>query len=180
MHNSGSLYELLDTASQVCIDEIVSRYRCTVQESRELCEAARDLSMWGENGIAVWWESEELRVSLQPNSRERKKRLIAGLRDHLKQFLRQPTRYDRPSESPKRDPIQFDETAPETSVFGECPVRSERTLCCNLKTIDAVQNCSFGCSISGLANPPTHWYGGIAKAYSMSFVNSRLNILMCY
>ena len=31
-------------------------------------------------------------------------------------------------------------------MFGDCPVRSDRTLCCNLKTIDAVQNCSFGCS----------------------------------
>jgi spore photoproduct lyase len=27
-----------------------------------------------------------------------------------------------------------------------CPVASPRTVCCNLRTIDAVENCSFGCS----------------------------------
>src|SRR3990172_8145513 len=27
-----------------------------------------------------------------------------------------------------------------------CPVASEETVCCNLRTIDAVENCAFGCS----------------------------------
>ena len=27
-----------------------------------------------------------------------------------------------------------------------CPVQSDKTLCCNLRTIDAVKNCGFGCS----------------------------------
>ena len=31
-------------------------------------------------------------------------------------------------------------------VFGMCPVASEKTVCCNLMTIDAVQGCSVGCS----------------------------------
>ena len=31
-------------------------------------------------------------------------------------------------------------------VFGMCPVASEKTVCCNLMTIDAVQGCSLGCS----------------------------------
>ncbi|RLA06777.1 MAG: hypothetical protein DRQ51_08340 [Gammaproteobacteria bacterium] len=31
-------------------------------------------------------------------------------------------------------------------IFGFCPVYSDKTLCCNLYTIDAVQGCGFGCS----------------------------------
>ena len=42
--------------------------------------------------------------------------------------------------------MKFPYKKDDSSVFGDCPVRSERTLCCNLKTIDAVQNCAFGCS----------------------------------
>ena len=34
----------------------------------------------------------------------------------------------------------------QNEVFGMCPVASEKTVCCNLMTIDAVQGCSLGCS----------------------------------
>ena len=30
--------------------------------------------------------------------------------------------------------------------LGRCPVASTRTLCCNLQTLDAVDNCGYGCS----------------------------------
>ena len=159
MHD-GTLYDRLDPASRACVDDVTSRYRCTVQEVRELCEAARDLAMWGEPGIGAWWDRAEAGVPDGLNPRERKKRLVAALREHLQRLRREPTRYDRHSASPerapakperppakpKRAPLRFVDAPAETSVFGDCPVRSDRTLCCNLKTIDAVQNCSFGCS----------------------------------
>ncbi len=31
-------------------------------------------------------------------------------------------------------------------IMGQCPVASEKTRCCNLKTLDAVQQCGFDCS----------------------------------
>ena len=85
----------------------------------------------------------------------------------MQRLRSEPTRYDRPAAKPEREPakperppakpqrgpakperppLRFVDAPAETSVFGDCPVRSDRTLCCNLKTIDAVQNCSFGCS----------------------------------
>ena len=147
----GTLYDRLEPASRAFVDDVTARYRCTVQEVRELCEAARDLAMWGEPDIAAWWSAaeaagSEAAVPLRLNPRERKKRLVSALREHLQRLRREPTRYDRSSEKPERDPLRFVDAPAETSVFGDCPVRSDRTLCCNLKTIDAVQNCSFGCS----------------------------------
>ena len=142
----GTLYDRLEPASRAFVDDVTARYRCTVQEVRELCEAARDLAMWGEPDIAAWWSDTEAAVPLRLNPRERKKRLVSALREHLQRLRREPTRYDRSSEKPERDPLRFVDAPAETSVFGDCPVRSDRTLCCNLKTIDAVQNCSFGCS----------------------------------
>ena len=124
-----------------------------MQEVRELCEAARDLAMWGEPGIGAWWSGAEATVAVQVRPRERKKRLIGALRGHLQRLRSEPTRYGRRSATPEREPakpvrepLRFVDAPAETSVFGDCPVRSDRTLCCNLKTIDAVQNCSFGCS----------------------------------
>ncbi|HRP70200.1 MAG TPA: hypothetical protein PLY93_11760, partial [Turneriella sp.] len=34
----------------------------------------------------------------------------------------------------------------ENQVVGDCPVMSKKTVCCNLKTIDAVTNCVMGCN----------------------------------
>ena len=34
----------------------------------------------------------------------------------------------------------------DKTIHGMCPVASESTVCCNLRTIDAVENCAFGCS----------------------------------
>ena len=146
----GTLYDRLDPAARACIDGAVSRYRCTAQEVRHLCQAARDLAMWGEPGIGAWWARAESDIDSALPARERKKRLIGALREHLDRLRREPTRYDRPAPAPapapRRPPLRFADAAGEAEVFGDCPVRSDRTLCCNLKTIDAVQNCSFGCS----------------------------------
>ncbi len=31
-------------------------------------------------------------------------------------------------------------------VLGKCPVASEKTVCCNLQTLDSIKNCGLGCS----------------------------------
>jgi len=36
--------------------------------------------------------------------------------------------------------------ASDKTVWGMCPVASDKTVCCNLRTIDAVENCVFGCA----------------------------------
>ena len=142
----GTLYDRLDPGARAGVDGVLSRYRCTAQEVRSLCEAARDLAMWGEPGIGAWWAGAEAELDAELHGRERKKRLIGALRRRLDRLRREPTRYGRPPVAPSRPPLRFVEAAGDTAVFGDCPVRSDRTLCCNLKTIDAVQNCSFGCS----------------------------------
>ena len=35
---------------------------------------------------------------------------------------------------------------PEAKILGDCPVASDKTLCCNLQTLDAVRNCGLDCS----------------------------------
>jgi spore photoproduct lyase len=143
----GTIFDDLDEPSRNWIGATHERYRFTNQELRQLCEHSRDLQMWGEQSLASWWDAHEQpdMRTLQP--RQRKSRLLAELRQAVALLQSEPTQYAGAAITiPKRAPVQIERVASEREVFGDCPVRSERTLCCNLKTIDAVTNCGFGCS----------------------------------
>ena len=149
----GTLYDVLPPAQQGAIRMVHARYPLTVQETRLLCEAARDLEMWGEPGLADWWrqadgESPGSPQPLAPGpARTRKRQLLRRLREHTDALRDSPTRYPAAGTAqPQRPPLHVVAGDSDEEVFGDCPVRSERTLCCNLKTIDAVKNCAFGCS----------------------------------
>ena len=149
----GTLYDVLAPAEQRAIRSLHARYPLTVQEMRLLCEAARDLEMWGEPGLENWWrkaegESPASQQALAPGAvRPRKRQLLQRLREHTDTLRDADTRYPTTGASqPQRPPLHVVAGDPGEEVFGDCPVRSERTLCCNLKTIDAVKNCAFGCS----------------------------------
>jgi spore photoproduct lyase len=154
----GTLYDVLPPAEQGAIRMVHARYPLTVQEMRLLCEAARDLGMWGEPGLADWWQQAEAQdaapqqtASAQRQSpgsaRTRKRQLLQRLGEHTGALRGAATRYPAArAQQPQRPPLHVVAGDPDEEVFGDCPVRSERTLCCNLKTIDAVKNCAFGCS----------------------------------
>ena len=144
----GTLYHVLPAQEQRAVRVVHARYPLTVQEMRLLCEAARDLEMWGEPGLADWWPQADGEADAAPQSdaRARKRQLLQRLREHTDALRGAATRYPEGPRQPDRPPLQVVAGAPDEEVFGDCPVRSERTLCCNLKTIDAVKNCAFGCS----------------------------------
>ena len=149
----GTLYDVLPPAAQSAIRKVHARYPLTVQETRLACEAARDLEMWGEPGLEEWWRQAEAESPASPQAlpdgaaRSRKRQLLQRLREHTDGLRDAATRYPAGrAPQPQRPPLHVVAGDPDGEVFGDCPVRSERTLCCNLKTIDAVKNCAFGCS----------------------------------
>lgn len=142
---AGTLYDVLDAGTRAHIVAEHARYRFTTQEVRLLCQHARDLQMWEEPPLASWWEAQTVDIALP--SRQRKRRYLAALEAHVAALKKEPTRYDAEAcRAPERPAVQIEQVVSDREVFGDCPVRSERTLCCNLKTIDAVTNCGFGCS----------------------------------
>ena len=206
-----TLFDQLAPEQQGLLRDLSDCYRLTVQEMRLLCEAARDLEMWREPGLAAWWRAaervldgqaldqrsphERVLVEHGPDQttpaeraqtgqtladrgpggprpggprpggqgridadvgagfvgagagRARKQRLLRQLREHLAGLRRAATVYpEGAGPAPQRPPLHFVAADADAEVFGDCPVRSDRTLCCNLKTIDAVQNCAYGCS----------------------------------
>lgn len=139
-----TLFPRLERGQQALIRELAGIYAFSFQELRQLAEICRDLSMWNEGGLERWWR--EYARSRRPAAS--KAHFMAALHAHREELKRRPRRYpaDGPEEGPRRRARRIRTERSERKIFGRCPVASEKTVCCNLYTIDAVQNCSFGCS----------------------------------
>lgn len=141
-----TLFEKLDNGQQKFIKEISFKYRFTFQEFRQVVQASRDLNMWGEGNIKSWW-LENSNLNKLYSSKE-KKNILIQLQDYLDQLRKQEKVYsDNSFFKPKyrqQNLIVSDDS--DKTIHSKCPVASEKTVCCNLHTIDAVENCVFGCS----------------------------------
>jgi spore photoproduct lyase len=144
-----TLYERLDGEEREVIRALAFAYRFTFQEFRQVAEAARDLALWGQGGLAKWYEGQGAGVARGgPNGAAKKERFLRDLQSHLAGLRHRPVGYSlegatAPAERPHK-PVVTERS--DKRIFGMCPVASEKTVCCNLHTIDAVENCVFGCS----------------------------------
>lgn len=146
-------YPLLQPASRDFLHDLYFKYRFTFQEFRWLTEAARDMEMWGGEGIEQFWGRIEQetppRVSGADDNRARKRDLLRICREEFIKLQRAPKDYSASGgvrAKPKREPLRAVSEDSDKKIHGDCPVASPETVCCNLKTIDAVENCVFGCS----------------------------------
>ncbi|MBV2094220.1 MAG: DNA photolyase [gamma proteobacterium symbiont of Ctena orbiculata] len=135
----------LDPGQQQFLRRQCLDYRFTQQELRQLSDIAVDLAMWGEQPLdQVWPDAEPGNL----NPKQRRQRLLERLSDHWRQLKQGPKRYPRlPLRvAPELQRITRIEVDKERLALGSCPVASPRTRCCNLMTLDAVENCGFDCS----------------------------------
>jgi spore photoproduct lyase len=123
---------------------IPSASRFTHQEQRQLEEAARDLDMWGEPPLAEWWQAAEAREAVR-DARQRKRALLAALRAYMDTLRATPKSYAAAPAPARHAGLAPELVSSDRKVAGMCPVASPETVCCNLRTIDAVENCGFGC-----------------------------------
>ena len=142
-----TLFDTLDTDMRDAIRGIAISNQLTQQELKLIVDAAIDLEMWNEKGLAARWR--DWRQTSGLHGREFKKWALRQLNDELTRLRNTTTIYQevtRPQPSYRPGKIKLEQQTATRKIFGMCPVRSEKTLCCNLRTIDAVQNCGFGCS----------------------------------
>lgn len=116
------------------------------QQNRILKEHAADLCLWQGKTIEDYWPKDYETLS--------KNKVNKIYNDFIKTITKQRSEaIDYSSFNPKYDfagkkpTIVSDFKAPET-IMGRCPCPSEsdRLRCCNLKTLDAVQQCAFACA----------------------------------
>lgn len=142
---ANTLLALLPEEQQVFLRTQATRHRFSQQELRRVCEIAKDLDTWREPPIQSVWPQEN---EAQSYNRERKKALLSSLESHWEELKVTPKTYVNfdASTTPTANRIQFNERSKGPLGLGWCPVASERTRCCNLLTLDTVENCGFDCS----------------------------------
>ena len=140
------LFRSLSTETRDFIVSIARRYRLTFQQLLQLTEIDIDLRMWNEPPLAEQWIELENQV-IPGNGSQTGRIIFEQLRQQRLLLVSKETVYGR-SAGPLAWNWKKKVTTHEgtSTVFGMCPVASEKTTCCNLRTIDAVQGCGFGCS----------------------------------
>lgn len=138
-------WQRLEPGIQKFLEERALIHRFTQQELRQLCEIAVDMEMCEAGSLADIWP--DLPANGQAPKQYRQ-RLLEQLRcrwDSLKEkpfhYPEKPLKTGCGSERIKR--VLLDK---EHLGLGRCPVASQNTRCCNLQTLDAVENCGFDCS----------------------------------
>lgn len=100
--------------------------------------------MWGGPSIEQLWPDES---RITANGKAKKQLLMMQLRERWEQKKAELNIYSTDSDVPKisaaAEPCAIEK---QDLGLGRCPVASPKTLCCNLQTLDAVDNCGYGCS----------------------------------
>ncbi|NLF25256.1 MAG: DNA photolyase [Deltaproteobacteria bacterium] len=144
---SKTLFPLLREADQSLVRGVALKYHLSFQELKILCEIARDLEMWGEEVLGEILAGLESRLPGTLGARERKDQLLKELFAWIRARRGEAKHYVGRTAAPvRRTPQQKVCSDNEDNIFGACPVFSDKTVCCGLKTLDAVKNCGFACS----------------------------------
>lgn len=143
---NNTLFKNFNLTQQKFVEQISFRYHFTFQEFRQVVEAVSDFNMWQETDFEKWWVSKSNQNDKSGNNN--KKQMLGDLYKYLDDLRSQPTKYPEQGlvKPLKRKTKKVVTKKSDKAIYGMCPVASPKTVCCNLRTIDAVENCSFGCS----------------------------------
>ncbi len=139
---ANTLFPHLPAEQQAFLRRQASLFRFTQQDLRIVVEIALDLAMWQEGDIIQRWPSSP---GERPNKQE-KQRVIKELESAWRTLQSSPNRYTDTAAPPAPEPVSTVAVQKEQLGLGKCPVASPRTRCCNLLTLDAVENCGYDCS----------------------------------
>jgi spore photoproduct lyase len=136
------LFRRLTRSDRETVEAIAFRFRLTFQEFKKMVEISRDLEQWKEQPLSIWWRE------LNDGTIKTKNQLMEHIQNHILSLKRAEKHYtrdfiDKPPILPSQRIIISDS---DKALYGLCPVASEKTICCNLRTIDIVENCPFACS----------------------------------
>ncbi|MFA6774643.1 MAG: spore photoproduct lyase family protein [Sphaerochaetaceae bacterium] len=127
------------------IEKLEQTYHFTYQEKRQLREAEDDLAMWGKGHIIQFIDEDA--VSRESRGKQAKM-IVEQVREGMLAERRAPTDYEDFHPRITLRPKIREAFASDAAIWGRCPCPTDglETRCCNLKTLDAVQGCAFGCS----------------------------------
>ena len=159
----NTVYSKLPKKSQEFIKKKSFELKFTFSQIKQIVDIARDLDMWNEKSI----------IEIFPNHTQ-KKVVISKLKKVYEGLRVKPNSYDKfeLKNIPKEQKYNFKTEAKEGFGLGLCPVASEKTRCCNLLTLDAVESCGFDCSYCSIQS----FYNQNTITFDSNFANKLKNL----
>ncbi|MHB2150361.1 SPL family radical SAM protein [Calditrichota bacterium LG25] len=143
-----TLFKLLAEDEKRFLEELFFTFHFSFQEFLQLTNTARDFEMWGQASLSQWIKNQVLPTLEKAPGRTPREKFFSVFNARLHELKSKPKSYDGfKGAVPKAiHPTKLIDQVSAKNIFGWCPVASEKTVCCNLRTIDAVETCSYGCS----------------------------------
>jgi len=141
----NNTYKKLTREEQKFLEESAETYQLSFQDIKNLIDINRDLNTWDEGTLKDYWiipEEKNLK------GKQLKQAILNNIKDIWKQLkteLKDYSSFHAETDS-KGLKINYVETDDKNIILGSCPVASEKTRCCNLQTLDVVNNCGFDCT----------------------------------
>jgi len=157
-------FDKLDKDIQQFIEDKAKEYRLSYQDIKSLIDMSIDLNMWQEKNIIKLWQD-------KPN----KKLAMKALKEKYNNIRNTPKSYDNFTSSKGNKKFKLIEVNKEKVGFGSCPVASEKTRCCNLLTLDAVESCGFDCSYCSIQSFYNQNQIGFDKNFKEKLKNIQLD-----
>ena len=159
----NTIYSKLPAASQEFIQQKSLELKFTFSEIKQIVDMARDLDMWNEKSI----------IEIFPQH-EQKKVVFARLKKAYEALRSKPNSYENfeLKNIPGEQKFNFKTEPKDGFGLGLCPVASEKTRCCNLLTLDAVESCGFDCSYCSIQS----FYNQNTITFDSDFANKLKNL----
>ncbi len=141
------LYHQLPAEQQQWLFSLSEKYSFSFQQLRLLAEYSIDLACWEAGSLERFFRPEIVGRSV---GKEAATKVFRQFREGYELLKNQEKKYSVAhrftADEQKFPESQMVEVPLQGSIMGQCPVASEKTRCCNLNTLDAVQQCGFDCS----------------------------------
>ncbi len=138
------LYSKLEVNDQLFLSTLFERYHFSYQQKRLIIEIARDLWLWQHPSIGELWDEE-----VPGEGKIKTRKMVAALEAKVNRLREEATDYSDFTPTTTRKSKAINTRLFESErLLGRCPCPPEGEVlrCCNLLTLDAVQQCGFGCS----------------------------------
>ena len=142
---SSPLFTVLPEEDKEFIKLKSEKFRLSLQNIRKLIETAVDLRQWEEESISFYWDESGIE---KLSGKERSKLILKILYKKIDQLRNNPISYTNFT-GKNRGNVSFnfiEKKETKGTILGTCPIAGEKTRCCNLLTLDAVEQCGYACS----------------------------------
>lgn len=161
----NTFFKKLSQDEQNFLEIRSAEYNFSHQDIKQLIDISRDLRLWDEGSI----------VDMFPDY-EHKKAILTKIKKEYELLKTKANSYENftPHVVNKEQKFTFKVEKKEGFGLGLCPVASEKTRCCNLLTLDAVESCGFDCTYCSIQS----FYNQNTITFDSSFADKLNNLAL--